>query len=105
MTTPDAITRYFAASAAGDIDAIVACFASDAHVVDQDERFTGQAEIRAWREALATTFAYTTEVTSVEQSGDEFVVGTHLVGDFPGGEVDLTNRFTVTDGVITRLLI
>ena len=105
MNLPDVISRYFAASATGDIDALVACFAPEAQVADQDERFTGQAEIRAWREALASSFTWTTEVTSIDQVDGEYVVGTHLVGDFPGGVVDLTNRFTVAAGLITRLLI
>ena len=105
MTIPDVISRYYAASETGDLDELVACFAPDARVVDQDEGFTGRAEIRAWRERLASTFTWTTDVTSIEQVGDEYVVGTHLVGDFPGGVVDLTNRFTVSAGLITRLLI
>ncbi len=105
MSTPDVITRYYQASAAGDIDAVVACFSADARVDDQDERFTGRTEIRAWRETLASKFTYTIEVTSVEESGGDYVVETHLEGDFPGGVVDLTNRFTVMDGLISRLLI
>jgi hypothetical protein len=32
-------------------------------------------------------------------------VGTHLSGDFPGGEVDLRMLFTVQDDVIRRLEI
>jgi hypothetical protein len=34
-TTPDVITRYYAASAAGDLDALIGCFTTDAHVVDE----------------------------------------------------------------------
>lgn len=102
---PDVITRYYETAAEGDLDALVGCFTPDAHVADQDERFTGHDEIRGWREALASAFTYTTEVTSAEEVGDEYVVRIHLEGDFPGGVVDLTNRFTVDDGLISRLLI
>ena len=87
MTVPDVITRYYAASGSGDIDALVAFFAPYASVADQTEKFTGQAEIRASRETLASPFTYTTEVTSVEQSGGEYVVETHVVSNFPDGVV------------------
>jgi ketosteroid isomerase-like protein len=105
MTIPDAIARYYESSADGDIEAILACFAPDAQVIDQDQTFIGPTGIRAWREAVSSAFTYTTELTSVEDLGAEWVVGTHLVGDFPGGVVDLTNKFTVVDDVITRLVI
>jgi hypothetical protein len=104
MTVPDVITRYYAASGSGDLthSSHASRYAS---VANQTEKFTGQAEIRAWRETLAAPFTYTTEVTSVEQSGGEYVVETYVVGNFPGGVVHLTNPFTVADEVITSVVI
>jgi ketosteroid isomerase-like protein len=105
MSTPEVVSEYFRSAAAGDLDTLLSCFAPDAYVADQDESFTGRAEIRGWREALASAFTYTTEITGSEQDGDEYVVTIHVEGDFPGGVVDLTNRFTVVDGLIARLVI
>jgi hypothetical protein len=37
--------------------------------------------------------------------GETYLVGTHLEGDFPGGAVDLSYRFTLRGGQIARLEI
>lgn len=106
MTTPDVIRRYYAAASDDDLDAIIACFAPSAHVLDEDQHYRGIPEIRRWRERVASRFTYSTQVTEIEQtSEDEYVVATHLEGDFPGGVVDLKQRFTVRDGLIAQLLI
>lgn len=55
---------------------------------------------------MATRFTYTSEITGTERTGaGEDLVSTHLEGDFPGGTVDLQQRFTVTGELITQLLI
>ncbi|MCW2857018.1 MAG: hypothetical protein JWR52_2633 [Marmoricola sp.] len=103
---PDIINRYYAASSAGDIDTLVACFTPDADVVDEGQSYHGAEEIRAWRESLASRFTYTLEITGVEQTGeDAYVVSTHLEGDFPGGVVDLDQSFSLVDGLISALRI
>ena len=102
----DVISRYYAASSSGELDALLACFSADAHVRDEGHDYYGADAIRGWREGVATRFTYTTEITGVEQVGDDtFVVRTHLEGDFPGGVVDLDQRFTVTEGLISDLVI
>lgn len=104
--TPDVVSRYYAAAADDDLDAVIACFAPEAHVLDENQHYRGTAEIRRWRETVASRFTYTTQITGTEQtSEDEYVASTHLEGDFPGGIVDLQQRFTVRDGLITELLI
>lgn len=103
---PEVISRYYAAAEGGDIDRLLACFSPDAHVLDEGQHYWGAEEVRRWRESVATRFTYTSEVTGTERTEDgEYVVSTHLEGDFPGGTVDLAQRFTVTDGLITQLLI
>jgi ketosteroid isomerase-like protein len=105
-TTPDVISRYYDAAAAGELDALIACFQIDAHVLDEGQHFHGVEAIRGWREGLASRFTYTTTITGTEQtSPDRYVVSTHLEGDFPGGVVDLEQAFTVSDDLIAELLI
>jgi ketosteroid isomerase-like protein len=105
-TAPEVISRYYAAAAAGHLDALIGCFTPDAHVLDEGHDYHGAAQIRAWRESLASRFAYTTEITGAEATGEhEYVVTTHLEGDFPGGVVDLDQRFTLVDGLIADLTI
>lgn len=108
MTTiPDVVSRYYAAAAADDLDGVLGCFTADARVHDEDHDHCGIDEIRAWREGVASRFTYTTEIVGAEQLGEgAYVVSTHLEGDFPGGVVDLHQRFTVTaDGLISELVI
>lgn len=105
-TTPAVITRYFAASAADDVDALVDCFTEDAWVFDEGRRHDGKAAIRAWREGTSSAYTYTLEVRGVEETGpDELTVDTHLEGDFPGGVVDLSQVFGMRDGLIAHLKI
>lgn len=107
MTTlPDVISRYYAASSSGDVEALLACFSPDAHVRDEGRDYFGSDAIRGWRAGVATRYTYTTEITDTEQIDDDTtVVSTHLEGDFPGGVVDLEQRFSVAEGLITDLVI
>lgn len=105
-STPDVIARYFAASEAGDIDALVACFTDDAWVVDEARRHEGTDAIRAWREGTSASYTYTLQITGVtETASSELTVDTHLEGDFPGGVVDLKQIFGLSDGLISSLHI
>ena len=107
---PTIISEYFEAADRGDVDAIVACFANDAIVCDEDREWHGHAGIRQWRKRVATVYQYTVEVRRAVDRGavdgvERHDVCTHLEGNFPGGTVDLTNRFGLRDGRITRLEI
>lgn len=105
-TTPDVIARYYAFSASGDLDLLISCFRADAHVRDEGNDYDGVAEIRGWRSSVASRFTYTTEITGIQQTGDqEYLVSTHLEGNFPGGVVDLEQRFTLDGELISDLSI
>jgi hypothetical protein len=112
MTGPVAtiVSEYLAAADRRDVDAIVACFANDATVLDEDQEWHGHAGIRAWRTAVAGAYEYTVEMLRTVALGEidgveRHDVYTHLEGNFPGGTVDLTNRFWLRDKRITRLEI
>ena len=110
ISLPTIIAEYFAASDGVDVDAVVACFADDAVVVDEDQEWHGHAGIRHWRTTVATAYQYTVEVRGTAPLGAEggaerYEVYTHLEGNFPGGTVDLTNRFGLRDGRIASLEI
>ncbi len=104
--TPHVIASYYDAAANGDLEALLKCFTPEAHVLDEGQHYRGIAEVRRWRESAASRYTYTTEITGIDQAGDdEYVVATHLEGDFPGGVVDLEQRFTVSGDLISELLI
>ena len=107
---PPVISGYLAASDRGDAEAIVRCFAEDAVVVDEGQEWHGTAAIRRWRDTVATAYDYTVQVTGAKVVGEvdgveRHDVYLHLEGNFPGGEVDLTDRFALRDGRIARLEI
>ena len=62
ISLPTIISEYFAAADRGDVDAVVACFANDAIVFDEDQEWHGHAGIRQWRTKVATAYEYTVEV-------------------------------------------
>jgi ketosteroid isomerase-like protein len=107
---PPVICDYLAASERGDVGAIVACFAQDGLVVDEERTWRGAEEIRQWREGVAAVYEYTVALTGAKALGEadgvgRFDVYTHLEGNFPGGKVDLTDQFAVRGGRIVRLEI
>jgi hypothetical protein len=85
---------------------LLAAFAPDATVIDNEKTYTGHDEIHRWREAESTQYTYTVMATHVEKFDDtHYVVTNRLEGDFPGGVVDVIYRFTLADGLVTRLEI
>ena len=107
---PTVISEYLAASDRGDAEAIVRCFAEDAVVVDEGQEWRGPGPIRRWRATVATAYTYTVKITGAEALGEadgaeRHDVHVHLEGNFPGGEVDLTDRFALRAGRIARLEI
>ena len=107
---PPVISGYLAASDRGDAEAVVRCFAEDAVVVDEGQEWRGTAAIRRWRDTVATAYDYTVQVTGANAVGEvdgveRHDVYLHLEGNFPGSEVDLTDRFALRDGRIARLEI
>jgi NADPH:quinone reductase-like Zn-dependent oxidoreductase len=103
---PPVVERYLRAHEAKDVAGSLATFAPDACVRDHDDAFRGTEEIHGWLSGTSTAFTYTTEVTASYVDLDQDVVVTvHLEGDFPGAEVDLTYRFSLDGGRITRLVI
>jgi Domain of unknown function (DUF4440) len=103
---PDVITRYFEADARRDTEAILALFGEEAIVVDEGEAHNGLRGIRSWREEVASTYEYTTEVVDARRiSEDEYVLTGRLEGNFPGGTADVTWHFTLDGDHINRLHI
>jgi len=102
---PAPVQAYLTAHVAGDDDGVARLFAADGTATDEGETYTGPDEIRAWRKGVASAYTYTSEVTGVRRDGDAWVVAIHLEGDFPGGVVDLDQRFVVRGDRITELTI
>jgi len=79
-------------------------------VLDEDRHWRGAEAIRQWCESVATAYEYTvamigSQALSEVDGGQRYELYTHLEGNFPGGQVDLTNRFTLRGDLIGGLEI
>ena len=105
-TAPEVISRYLTAAAARDLDVVADCFADDAFVVDEDHLYRGIDEIQEWRRRTAAAFNCTATVSKVDDRGEgRYRMTAHVVGDFPGGEVDLDYNFRLVGDRIAALTI
>jgi ketosteroid isomerase-like protein len=110
ISLPTVISDYLAAPHRRDLDALMACFTDDAVVLDEGQEWRGHGGIREWWEEVATVYEYTVDVRGADTLGradgvQRHDVHTHLEGNFPGGTVDLTNRFALRDERIASLQI
>jgi ketosteroid isomerase-like protein len=104
--TPDVVSRYFDTTARQDLDAMVGLFAEDAVVIDEGHTYRGTAEIRGWKDGVASKYEYTTTLISSESIGDgTYLLVNRVEGNFPGGVVDLKFRFGVAGDKIRHLEI
>ncbi|GAA3735114.1 nuclear transport factor 2 family protein [Streptomyces tremellae] len=105
---PAVVTRYLAAHRVHDTAATLALFAPGASVADDGAVYEGTAAIEGWLDRLASPsgFTYTSTPTGAERSGpDSWTVAQRVEGDFPGGTVDLSFRFTLRGDLVERLVI
>ena len=103
---PDPITDYLVAPRARDGDAAMRHYTADAEVTDEGHTYVGHEAIAAWLGTAASEFTYTVELTAAARlAADRYDAVHHLEGNFPGGVADLHFRFTLRDGLISRLVI
>jgi hypothetical protein len=103
---PEVLDRYFAAQNHHDIDAMVACFASEAAVRDEGRDIVGTDAIRAWKKKTSAKYRITAEPIECRIEGDRTVVVVKVSGTFDGSPANLTYRFGFSgDGRIGALLI
>ncbi|MDB6084032.1 MAG: hypothetical protein JWN43_1913 [Gammaproteobacteria bacterium] len=98
------IATYFVADK-GDGEAVARCFTLDGVVKDEGHTYRGRAEIKRWKAATSTKYAYTSEPFSSEQQGAITVVTSRLTGSFPGSPVDLRYFFCLAGDKIASLEI
>lgn len=103
---PATIRAYLAAHAADELDAAARTFAPTAEVTDEGHTYRGAEEVQEFLHKGGSQYTYTTELIGAERRDDQhWVAVNRLEGDFPGGLVDLRYRFTLTDDLISELVI
>jgi hypothetical protein len=100
------IGRYQRAHDARDTALAITAFSPDAEVIDDGHTYVGTERVRWWLDNAASEFEYTRHLTGFEKADDGvYVVHNRVVGNFPGGEVDLDYRFELAGELIQRLEI
>lgn len=105
IALPKPIADYFQADGSRDAAAVARCFTDDAVVRDEGHAYAGRDAIRQWKADSSTKYTYTVEPFEVMTEGDQTVVKSRLVGDFPGSPVELRYLFDLADDGIAALEI
>ena len=101
---PDIVASYLRAHVTQDFATAVTYLPEDVTVLDNGEVLQGREETFELFDKSAKDYDVETTLNSVSRPADGlWEVGTHLSGNFPGGEVDLRMIFTLVDGVIQKL--
>lgn len=102
---PTPVAAYFAADAAGDLDALTRSFAKDGAVKDEGELRRGAEAIRAWWRAAKAKYRHNVAPISAATEGDRVIVSGDVTGDFPGSPATLRFTFDLSTDGIRRLEI
>jgi hypothetical protein len=104
---PQPVEKYFAAKGGANAEETLACFTGDATVWDngEDLELRGIEQIRNWLSGTVAGYKLTSEVRSVEQRDDDYLIGVVVSGDFPGSPYQFAYRFTLKGDKIAELAI
>jgi len=99
------IQNYVDASNTHDMNSILACFADDAVVRDENATRRGKIEIEHWVRETIDKYKFHLEPLSAEKRGMETIVSIEVAGRFPGSPITLDYHFTVANEKISSLTI
>jgi hypothetical protein len=102
---PPPIVAYLHAANARDAEAVAACFADDAVVIDERREMRGIAAIRAWRDQTFKQYRVTVDVVGAEHAAERTIVTARVAGNFSGSPVELRYAFRLAGGKIAALEI
>ena len=105
VSLPPIIQRYVDASNAHDVKSILACFADEAVVRDENETRRGKIDIERWASETIDKYKFHFEPLSVGERKNETVVNVEVSGTFPGSPITLDYHFTVANQKISSLSI
>lgn len=105
MNLPAIILRYIDGSNAHDVKSILACFADDAVVRDENETRRGKNEIERWLTTTIEKYNFQCKPLSSQERDDEPVISVEISGPFPGSPISLDYHFTLQAGKIASLTI
>jgi hypothetical protein len=102
---PRTIQNYIDASNAHDVQSILACFADDATVRDENATHRGKIDIERWAAETIEKYKFQFKPLSTEERDHEIVVRVEISGTFPGSPITLDYHFTIANEKIASLII
>jgi hypothetical protein len=99
------LERYFAATNRHDVAGMIAAFADEAVVKDEDREHRGLTAIREWMTETIRTYDFQVEPTDIAPVNDTTAVSVTVSGNFPGSPIALTYWFRLEGWRIARLEI
>lgn len=105
LELPLPIADYVAANARLDIDGMMKPFAADAVLLDNGERFEGQAEIRGLLTRMGIDLKAIFTPDTIRHEDGQVVVEGPAHGDFKGSPLRFTYRFDLDGDVIKAVEI
>jgi len=105
MKLPSLIQGYIDASNAHDVRSILACFANDAVVRDENATHRGKIDIERWITTTIAKYNFQFKPLRSQQRENETVVSVEISGTFPGSPISLDYHFAITNDKITSLVI
>ena len=105
MKLPPPIQRYLDASNVHDVKSILACFADDAVVRDENDTHRGKIDIGHWATTTIEKYKFQFKPLNSQERNDETVVSVDVSGAFPGSPISLDYHFTIANDKIASLTI
>jgi hypothetical protein len=105
INLPPIIQKYIDASNAHDVKSILARFADDAVVHDENATHRGKIDIERWITTTIEKYKFQFNPLSSQQRDNETVVSVEVSGTFPGSPISLDYHFTIANDKIASLTI
>jgi hypothetical protein len=105
INLPPITQKYIDASNAHDVKSILACFADNAMVRDENETRRRKIDIERWITTTIEKYNFRFKPLSSQERDNETVVGVEVSGTFPGSPICLDYHFAVAGDKITCLTI
>ena len=105
INLPPIIKKYIDASNAHDVKSILARFADDAVVHDENATHRGKIDIERWITTTIEKYKFQFKPLSSQQRDNETVVSVEISGTFPGSPIFLDYHFTIWNDKIASLTI
>ncbi len=105
LNLPTVIQNYIDASNAHDVKAILASFADDAVVRDENATHRGKIDIERWVTTTIEKYKFQFKPLSLQERDNKAVVSVEISGTFPGSPITLDYNFTIANDNIASLVI